>query len=103
MTVAGDLGSAPMVKVGAQAPLRRKKPLKKQGKNKMTNFKDYMKDSVAEKAGVDVNLDKEYKAFWDASKALTDKIDKIDKTTSKQLSKVFNDVADILDVLQSED
>ena len=43
MTVAGDIGSAPMVKVGAQAPLKRENPLKKQRK-KMKTFRDLIKD-----------------------------------------------------------
>lgn len=38
MTTTGDIGTGPMVKVGAEAPLRRKKPLKKQGKK--MKFKD---------------------------------------------------------------
>jgi hypothetical protein len=59
MTVAGDIGPAPMIKVGAEAPLRRKKPLKGQGK--MKSFKEYALQekleqdfkNIVEKIGMD--------------------------------------------------
>ena len=40
-TMTGDLGSAPMVKVGSNNPLKRKNPLKKQN----IKFKDFLKES----------------------------------------------------------
>jgi len=41
-TTTASLGPAPMVRVGTQAPVRREKPLKKQGKKKVKTFKEYI-------------------------------------------------------------
>ena len=45
MTTSGDMGAAPMVKVGAEAPLRRKKIIKNRIK-KMKTFKEYIVESL---------------------------------------------------------
>jgi len=51
MTTAGDIGSvttggtAPMVRYGDKEVLKRKNPLKKQGKRKMKTFREIIKDS----------------------------------------------------------
>ena len=67
MTTAGDVGSAttggtaPMVKVGVHAPIRRELPNKKQGKKKLKSFRELVKDNVSEEEiYIDSKLKKEF-------------------------------------------
>ena len=99
MTTSGDMGSAPMVRIGAEAPLKREKPLKKQGKKKMKTFKEYTDISEAKPSD---SLQAIEHDFWTTADMLQKEVGKIDAKSAKYLRVGFDKIGDILDAMDEE-